>query len=104
MPTNCDKDAFNDSLLLAEKEAVLPAGSILPGVLEAGGILLLGAADAGAAVGVALAIGKRKSLQIHVRWRIRMRRRRSLRFGWRRGCRRGCRRRIRRRRPGRGRR
>ena len=55
-----------------------------PSLLKRAAILVLDAADARAAVGVALPIRQRKALQIDVGGRIRIRRRRRLRLGRRR--------------------
>src|ERR1022692_52662 len=68
---DCDEDGVTAtfSVLLAQRVAVDPASAILAVVLESYRILLFHRANAGAAVGVTLAVGQWKSLEIDLgRW------------------------------------
>src|SRR4029079_4257490 len=55
--------------LLALRDAILPAGAIVPVGAEAGGVLLLSPAGGRTAIAEAQAIGRGKSLQVHRRRR-----------------------------------
>src|SRR5437667_163605 len=80
MGTNSDDEDFKDSAYLAQREAVLPAGAVLTVAFETRRILVLHRSDARAAVGVALPIRQRKSLEVDVRRRIGIGCRRRLRL------------------------